>query len=184
MALNEALAVRPGDEPTTLLLCDAYMLAGALEEAAELIKPLIAARDGKASPALAALHLRLARISGLAGDRSGELAALGAALNADKKNGELAAEVARRAEEAEDDDLALKALRLIVAHSPAGPISVPAAFLGQARIAAPPRRDRPRHHVRPARVPRRACGRPRAGRRARVPQGPRPGQLGQLRIGA
>ena len=53
MALNEALAVRPGDEPTTLLLSDAYMLAGALEEAAELLKPLIAARDGKASPALA-----------------------------------------------------------------------------------------------------------------------------------
>ena len=61
---------------------------------------------------------------------------MAAALNADKKNGELAAEVARRAEEAEDDELALKALRLIVAHSPAGPITVPAAFLGQARIAA------------------------------------------------
>ena len=135
MALNEALSVRPADEPTTLLLCDAYMLAGALEEAAQLIKPLIAARDGKASPALAALYLRLARILALAGDRPGELAALGAALNADKKNGELAAEVATRAEEAGDDDLALKALRLIVAHSPSGPISVPAAFLAQARIA-------------------------------------------------
>jgi tetratricopeptide (TPR) repeat protein len=135
MALNEALSVRPADEPTTLLLCDAYMLAGALEEAAQLIKPLIAAREGKASPALAALHLRLGRILALAGDRPGELAALGAALNADKKNGELAAEVATRAEEAGDDDLALKALRLIVAHSPSGPISVPAAFLAQARIA-------------------------------------------------
>ena len=136
MALNEALSVRPGDEPTTLLLCDAYMLAGALEEAVELIKPLIAARDGKASPSLAALHMRLARVCGLAGDRKGELAGLSAALNADKKNGELAAEVARRAEEAEDDDLALKALRLIVAHNPSGPLSVPAAFLAQARIAA------------------------------------------------
>ena len=30
----------------------------------------------------------------------------------------------------------MKALRLIVAHSPPGSISVPAAFLGQARIAA------------------------------------------------
>ena len=34
MALNEALAVRPDDEETTLLLSDAYVLAGAIEEAA------------------------------------------------------------------------------------------------------------------------------------------------------
>ena len=119
-----------------MLLSDAYVLAGAFEEAAGLVQPLIAARKGKASPALAALHVRMAHIAGLAGDRATQLASLGHALDADKKNGELAAEVAQRAEEAEDDELALKALRLIVAHSPAGPISVPAAFLGQARIAA------------------------------------------------
>ena len=135
MALNEALVIRANDEQTALLLSDAYILAGALDEAAELVKPLVAARKGKASPALAALHLRLARIAGFAGDRAGELAALGHALDADKKNGELAAEVADRAEQANDDDLALKALRLIVAHTSAGPISIPAAFLRQARIA-------------------------------------------------
>jgi tetratricopeptide repeat protein len=135
MALTEALAVRPGDERTTSLLVDAYVLAGALEEAAGLLKPLVAAHKGKASPALALLHLRLARIAGLAGDRKGELAALGHALDADKKNSELAAEIADRAEAADDADLALKALRLIVAHNAPGPISVPGAFLRQARIA-------------------------------------------------
>src|SRR6185369_1715696 len=46
-----------------------------------------------------------------------------------------AAEVADRAEEAGDDDLALKALRLIVAHNGPGPISLAAAFLRQAAIA-------------------------------------------------
>jgi hypothetical protein len=135
MALNEALVVRPGDEQTTLLLCDAYVLAGALEEAAQLLKPFVAAHKGKASPALAALHLRLARIAGAAGDRPGELAALGHALDADKKSAALAAEVANHAEDAGDDELALKALRLIVAHNAPGPISVAEAFLRQARIA-------------------------------------------------
>ena len=117
-----------------MLLADAYTIAGAFAEAAELIKPLVAARKGKASPALAALHVRLARLAGYAGDRKVELAALAHALDADKKNGEIAAEVADRAEEADDLDLALKALRLIVAHGAPGPISVPAAFLRQAKI--------------------------------------------------
>lgn len=135
MALNEALVVRPADEQTALLLSDAYVLAGGLDEAVDLLRPLVAARKGKASPALAALQLRLARIYGLGGDRDGELAALAQALDADKKNAALAAEVADRAEQAHDDDLALKALRLIVAHNAPGPISAPAAFLRQARIA-------------------------------------------------
>ena len=112
-----------------LLLSDAYVLAGAIEDAAALIRPLVAARKGKASPALAMMHVRLAHIAGLAGDRAGQLAALGHALDADKKNGELAAEVADRAEEAGDDEVALKALRLIVAHNAPGPISVAAAKL-------------------------------------------------------
>ncbi len=135
MALNEALTVRPNDEETVLLLSDAYVLAGAIEDAAALIAPLVAARKGKASPALAMMHVRLAHIAGLAGDRAGQLAALGHALDADKKNGELAAEVADRAEEAGDDEVALKALRLIVADNAPGPISVAEAFLRQARIA-------------------------------------------------
>jgi tetratricopeptide (TPR) repeat protein len=134
MALNEAFAIRPTDEETALLLADAYTMAGGFGEAAELIKPLVAARKGKASPALAALHVRLARLAGYAGDRKGELAALTLALDADKKNGEIASEVADRAEEADDLDLALKALRLIVAHNAPGSISVPAAFLRQAKI--------------------------------------------------
>jgi tetratricopeptide (TPR) repeat protein len=135
MALNEAMAVHPNDEETTLLLSDAYVLAGALNEAAALLAPPITSRKGKPSPGLAALYIRLAHIHGLAGDRPGQLVALGHALDADKKNGDLTAEVADRAEEAGDDELALKALRLIVAHAAPGPISVAEAFLRQARIA-------------------------------------------------
>jgi hypothetical protein len=84
---------------------------------------------------LAGLQLRVAHLAALAGDRDGHVAALGHALDADKKNSELAAEIANRAEEAGDDELALKALRLIVANNASGPMSVPAAFLRQAHIA-------------------------------------------------
>jgi tetratricopeptide (TPR) repeat protein len=135
MALDQAHAMQPRDEETALLLSDAYILAGALAEAAELLKPLVAARKGKASPELAALHQRLARIAGQSGDAKTELTELTRALDADKRNGELMAAVADRAEAAGDLDLALKALRLISANNAAGPISVPGSFLRQARIA-------------------------------------------------
>jgi tetratricopeptide (TPR) repeat protein len=135
MALSEALAIRPGDEASGLLASDAYLLAGALDDAAAALKPFVAAYKGKASPALAVLHARLAHIAALAGDTKEELAALARALDADKKNGEIMGALADRAEAAGDLDLALKALRLITANNAGGPISLPDAFLRQARIA-------------------------------------------------
>jgi tetratricopeptide (TPR) repeat protein len=135
MALGEALAVRPRDEAATLLLSDAYILSGALVEAAELVKPLIAERKGKASPALGALYARVARIAELSGDPRAELEALARALDADRKNAEIMAAVADRAEAAGDLDLALKALRLICANNTPGPMGLPEAFLRQARIS-------------------------------------------------
>jgi tetratricopeptide (TPR) repeat protein len=135
MALNEAISMRPRDAEAALLLVDAYVLTGALDEAEELLKPLIADKKGKASQALAAMYARLGRIAARKGDTKAELAALTRALEADKKDGVLVGEVADRAEAAGDLDLALKALRLIVANNTAGPISLPEAFLRQARIS-------------------------------------------------
>jgi tetratricopeptide (TPR) repeat protein len=135
MALNEAMSIRSNDAEAALLLADAYVLSGAFEEAAALLKPLVAERKGKASPILGAMYLRLGRIAARAGDAKAELAALTKALDAEKKDGAHVAEVADRAEAAGDLDLALKALRLIVANNVAGPISLPEAFLRQARIS-------------------------------------------------
>ena len=135
MALNEAASLRPGDGDAGLLLADAYLLSGALDEAAALLKPLVAERKGKSSAMLAAAHLRLARIAAAAGDDKAEVAALTRTLEAEKKDGAVVAEVAERAEAVGDLDLALKALRLIVANNTAGPISLPEAFLRQARIS-------------------------------------------------
>jgi tetratricopeptide (TPR) repeat protein len=117
------------------LVSDAYLLVGALDEAREALTPFVAAHKGMASPALAALYGRLARIAALAGDAKGELGALTRALDADKKNGEIMGTLADRAEAAGDLDLALKALRLIIANNAVGPVTVPDAFLRQARIA-------------------------------------------------
>jgi tetratricopeptide (TPR) repeat protein len=143
-ALHDALALRPGDEATALLASDAYVRAGALKDASDVLKPFVAAHKGMPSAALAALYSRLAHIAGLAGDAKAELAALTRAFDADKKNGDILGALAERAEVAGDLDLALKALRLIIANAgngagngaanPGGPISVPDAFLRQARI--------------------------------------------------
>ena len=70
-----------------------------------------------------------------AGDAKEELAALTRAADADKKNGEVMASLAERAEAAGDLDLALKTLRLITANNVAGPITLADAYLRQARIA-------------------------------------------------
>ena len=76
----------------------------------------------------------MAHIAGLAGDAKGELTALTRAFDADKKNSDILATLAERAEVAGDLDMALKALRLIIANNAGGAISVPDAFLRQARI--------------------------------------------------
>jgi tetratricopeptide (TPR) repeat protein len=135
MALNEAHAMRPGDVDTQLLLSDAHAMAGDLQESANLLGPLIAAHKGKASPALSALYVRLARLAARVGDSKAELQALSRALDADKKNGALATALADRAEALQDYDLATKALRIITVHQAAGSLSTAVAFLRQAKIA-------------------------------------------------
>jgi tetratricopeptide (TPR) repeat protein len=135
MVLNEAAAMRANEPEVTLLLSDAYALAGALDEAADLIKPLVAAHKGKPSPAASALYVRMARLAALAADTGAEIDALTRALEADKKNGALAAQLADRAEAAGDDETAMKALRTITLHDAPGPMSSALAFLRQARIA-------------------------------------------------
>jgi hypothetical protein len=80
------------------------------------------------------LYLRLARIAARAQDTKAELEALTRALDADKKNGALAAEVADRAEAVGDDEMALKALRAISLHAQGGPVTAAGSFLRQAKI--------------------------------------------------
>ena len=169
MALTEALAGRPADEETTLLLADAYLLAGALEEAAALVKPMVAARKGKASPALAALHLRLARIAGLAGDRAARAGRPGTRAGRrqeERRAGGRGRQPRRRGRRrrAGPEGVAVdrRARR-------AGPDQRARGVPAPGTHRASPRRNRARRHVRPTRVARGAQGRSRLHRGARVP---------------
>ena len=173
MALNESLALRPGDEASGLLASDAYVLAGALDDAAATLKPFVAAYKSKASPALAVLHARLARIAALAGDAKEELAALTRALDADKKNGEIMVAVADRAEAAGDPRPRAQGVaphhrqQRQRADHPGG--RLPAT--GPHRRAA--RRARTRRHVRAARGAGGPQGRSDRARGPRAPRRPR-----------
>jgi tetratricopeptide (TPR) repeat protein len=92
---------------------------------------------------LAMLYLRLGRAAGGLGDGAGQLQALKRALEADRKNGHVAAELADLAETMGDDELALRALRAVTLHAQTGPITPAMAFFRQARIVLR-QGDRPR----------------------------------------
>jgi tetratricopeptide (TPR) repeat protein len=81
------------------------------------------------------LYHRLSRAAGGMGDTAEQLQALRKGMEADRKNGHVAAELAELAETSGDDDLALKALRGITLHATDGPMSKAMAFFRQARIA-------------------------------------------------
>ncbi len=112
-SLARAHKIVPGDVECTLLLADAYTLAGRTGEAHGLISIEITARAGKRSPELASLYHRLARVAHVAGDRAGEQRALTSGLEADGQNGFVASELASLALQVGDMDAAIRALRCI-----------------------------------------------------------------------
>lgn len=112
-ALVDAHALSTDDIECTLLLADAYTVAGRTEDAQALIASQVAARAGRRSPELASLYHRLARVAHVMGDREGELGALTSGLEADAQNGFVAAELAALALEIGDIDVATRALRTI-----------------------------------------------------------------------
>ena len=78
----------------------------------------------------------MARLAKAAGDRNLEMQWLNAALDSDKNNGHVAAELASLAWELGELDLALNALRAVtLSKSEDGPMSRAEAFLMQAKIA-------------------------------------------------
>jgi len=113
VALREACALRPKDPDCTGLLADALTVAGRPHEALAAIEPLLAPSKGRRVRELAGLHVRVARASGALGDADGELRALVLALECDSQSGRVCADVASRAMELGQVDLASRALRAI-----------------------------------------------------------------------
>jgi predicted Zn-dependent protease len=133
--LAQAAQIQPEDHDLIILLADAYMGSGRLQEAVELLQEAIGGFKRRRSPALAAMQLRMARIAGVSGDPETKKEWLSVALDADKNNGEVAAELAELALEMGDDEAALKALRVVTLQKTPGPMTKAVAFLRQAQIA-------------------------------------------------
>ncbi len=133
--LREALELAPSDGTVIASLVDAYILAGWFDDASEMLDQVIEAGRGRRTPEMAVYYHRKAQIGAAVGDGAAELKMLMEAHLCNKKNGEVAAALADRAEELEQWDLAAKTLRTITLLDTDCPISRAEAFLRQGRIA-------------------------------------------------
>ena len=133
--LRKASALRPEDLEAAILLIDACTAAGHRDEAARRIETSIAAHGKRRSPELALLQHRMARIAQTTGDTGRQLEWLAAALDMDRNNGDVSADLADLALSMGDDDMALKALRAVTLLKTPGRMSRAVAFLRQAQIA-------------------------------------------------
>ncbi|HUH03733.1 MAG TPA: tetratricopeptide repeat protein [Kofleriaceae bacterium] len=130
---QKALDLEPEDHDATTLYADVLTAAGRLDDAIAVLDPAIA-NHKRRSPELAALQQRMARISAAQGDQEGHLGWLKKAFDVDRKNGEIAAELAQLATQLGDYDLALKPLRAITLMDDPGPITRQMALLWEAKI--------------------------------------------------
>lgn len=134
-ALQAAAAAKPDDLEVTGLLVDAMIGSDQLAEAVEVLQASIGAKGRRRSPGLAGLQLRMGRIAGLSGDPATQLEWIKVALDTDKGNGAVAAELAELAIQMGDDATALNALKVVTLQKTPGPMSKAVAFLRQAQIA-------------------------------------------------
>ena len=134
-ALEEARALRPTDPECVALLADAYTLSGRPEDAAALLEPVLAPHKGRRVRELAPLYWRSARVARYAGNTADEVRALFHALECDAQNGTVCADVALRAIDLEQLELASRALRAITLLKTPGPMSKAVAYQHMGEIA-------------------------------------------------
>ncbi|MEZ4448053.1 MAG: tetratricopeptide repeat protein [Nannocystaceae bacterium] len=134
--LAEIVALDPADRESALTLAGVHLQAGNLDDADVIVSQIIASMGTRRSPELGQMHYRKALIARAKGDRDHELQHLQEALQNDKDNGLLAAELAELAEAVENWDVAMRVLRTItMMESGECPISKAQAYARQARIA-------------------------------------------------
>ncbi len=135
VALEKAVALPLADRGTRALLLDAYTAAGALDRASAILGELLADARNIKSDELATLYQRQSRLAAVMGDRDGQLQALKKALDVDRRSVAIANELADLAESIGEDDLALRALRVVAANPVKDAKVLALAYLRQARIA-------------------------------------------------
>jgi tetratricopeptide (TPR) repeat protein len=134
-SLREAHELLPADPTVVTFLADAYNLAGWFEDALTLLDEVIAANKGRRTPEVSMYYHRKARVAAAQGDEPGQLTLLQEAHMCNKKNGQVAADLADLAEKLQQWDLASKTLRTITLIDTDCPITRAEAFLRQGRIA-------------------------------------------------
>jgi tetratricopeptide (TPR) repeat protein len=130
---QRALELQPEDHAALMLNVDVLISSGSLEDAGRTLEAAIAAQK-KRTPELAVLQQRMGRVSSMLGDKEGQLNWLKKAFDVDRKNAEVAAELAQLATEIGDYELALKPLRAITLMDNPSPVTRPMALLWEAKI--------------------------------------------------
>lgn len=130
---QRALELMPDDHSALMLNIDVLIASGQLEDAARTLEAAIAAQK-KRTPELAQQQQRMGRVCALMGDKEGQLGWLKKAFDVDRKNAEVAAELAQLATELGDYELALKPLRAITLMDNPMPVTRPMALLWEAKI--------------------------------------------------
>ncbi|MCL2779080.1 MAG: tetratricopeptide repeat protein [Polyangiaceae bacterium] len=133
--LEEAHALRPADLDCAALLSDAYVVAGRIDDAEQLLHRTIATFKGRRARELSAFYHRLARTAEIRGDNSAELAHLTTALDMDAQNGVVATELSYLAMEIGNWDIAQRALRAITMMKAPAPLSRALAYQHLGEIA-------------------------------------------------
>jgi tetratricopeptide (TPR) repeat protein len=134
-ALELALQLVPGDHRATVAVSKAYGLSGRVAEACAILENAIKGHGKRRSRELSELQHAMSVVAGAAGDEEGRFAWLEAALQSDRKNGEVASELAILAQDRGMLDDAVKALQLITLLKEDCPMSRAEAYYRQAVIA-------------------------------------------------
>ncbi|HEX7840972.1 MAG TPA: tetratricopeptide repeat protein, partial [Kofleriaceae bacterium] len=130
---QRALELVPDDHAALMLNVDILIQSGRLDDAGRTLETAIGAQK-KRTPELAVLQQRMGKVAAAQGDKDGQLNWLKKAFDVDRKNAEVAAELAHLATEIGDYELALKPLRAITLMDNPSPITRPMALLWEARI--------------------------------------------------
>jgi len=130
---QRALELQPDDHAALMLNVDVLIQSGHLEDAGRTLEAAISAQK-KRTPELAVLQQRMGKVSAALGDKDGQLSWLKKAFDVDRKNAEVAAELAQLATEIGDYELALKPLRAITLMDNPSPVTRPMALLWEAKI--------------------------------------------------
>ncbi len=130
---QQAKELRPNDNTTILLLVDVLLSSGQLDEAVAMLEPAIASHKRR-SPDLASLQQRMSKLTAAQGDQEAQLSWLKKAFDCNRKDVEIASELAHLATELGNYELALKPLRSITLMDNPTPVSRVMALLWEAKI--------------------------------------------------